>query len=635
MYSTATVPDPRCYLDALDQFPHPCDPDATLAHLTPVKDGGAAHLVKIERITDRLERARLVQHAQMFTALRHPNVVGVRELRMNGAMTYAVTDHFDAVRLSTVLEESRRHEGGPGLPLGIALRIVFDVLGGLAALQEAFSEETPRMIHGELQPASILVGVDGRARIDRLGGVATIDSRTTKMSDGDAPYRAPEQWIGESLDERTDLYAVGAILWELIAGRRLFSGSVESPLFTMMRGEVPAPGGSLRVAPELFALCRRALAPCRADRHRSALEFASEIRSLAHHFVIPFAREDVTAYLETRLAEDLRIRRASVRFESHRVPVSSNGAGSPVPVVHRPPRSGGAPLGNEEPTLSGMSSLAELVRSLGSTEHRGAAEFDFEAKTTAFQRPTTPVPPISATMVSGTRSEYRPEAITMAETSPMVAPAPRNSAESLLPARPPSADESSWFEAPPAPLPQADPSGEAPPSSEQHEQPVTVRRPRTARLTVLAGLAAITAVAAAVLAHDTTLASGALSLLAPRNTSPVEVASVSISPSPSAATAAAALDDTANQASRQSLAAPASEPDPTKASPLSPLTAPSARQPQVHRPRPRRAPPVTPTAPSGAPAPGPTSGATESLRSMESTEPGDPRIESEPPALRP
>ena len=340
MYSTATVPDPRCCLDALDQFPHPCDPNAMLARLPHGKDGGPARLVKIEKITDRIERARLVQHAQMFTELRHPNVVGLRELRLQGATTYAVTDHLDAVRLSTVIEEARRNEGGPGLPLGVALRIVFDVVGGLAALQEAFSGETPRMIHGELQPASILIGVDGRARIERLGGVATTDSRITKVSDGDASYRAPEQWIGDSLDERTDLYSMGAILWELIAGRRLFSGSIESTLFTMMRGEVPAPGGSLRVAPELFALCRRALAPCRADRHQSALAFASEVRALAHHFVIPFGREDVTTYLETRLAEDLRIRRASVRFESQRVPISSSSSSSsslPVPVINPGP----------------------------------------------------------------------------------------------------------------------------------------------------------------------------------------------------------------------------------------------------------------------------------------------------------
>ncbi len=124
------------------------------------------------------------------------------------------------------------------------------------------------------------MGADGRTRIERLGGLSVDECRLADPQGDEASYRPPEQWGGGDTDGRSDVYAAGAILWELIAGRRLFSGPREDVLFAMVRGEVPAPGGLLRVAPELFALCRRALEPRAAARFGSPFAFAQAIRGL-------------------------------------------------------------------------------------------------------------------------------------------------------------------------------------------------------------------------------------------------------------------------------------------------------------------------------------------------------------------
>jgi len=170
------------------------------------------------------------------------------------------------------------------------------------------------LIHGSLQPRGVIVGRDGRSRIARLGGASVDCVALPDAAPADAAYLAPEQWGVDVVDERTDVFAVGAILWELIAGRRLFTGSREAILFKMIRGEVPAPGGLPRAATDLVALCRRALEPRRAERLGSARAFASEVSRLGKGFAIPMSDAVVADYLDLRLSDELHAHDAGVRM---------------------------------------------------------------------------------------------------------------------------------------------------------------------------------------------------------------------------------------------------------------------------------------------------------------------------------
>lgn len=373
MHFTSGLFGPRSFHSS-EPIPHPTDPDATLAFAADDHDVDESErrLLQITKITEPRARRRLVEIADLLTIVRHPNLVALREVRVQSDGLYTVVDHHEGVRLSSILAESRlRSDGDPGVPVALALRITLDVLDGLSALHEVFARATPTRIHGELRPASIVVGVDGRTRIEQLGGLSAEPARSAELDRDEASYRAPEQWVGDSVDQRTDVYAAGAILWELIAGRRLFTGSRENVLFAMVRGEVPAPGGMLRVAPELFSLCRSALDPRPADRFGSALAFARAIREVVRRFSLDATRDAVSDYIETRHGDTLRARRSYLRMASSSGP----------PAKARP-----------HPSVAAGFDAARRATAEPSSV--------FDAVTTAFQRPTTPAPPISTTMTS-------------------------------------------------------------------------------------------------------------------------------------------------------------------------------------------------------------------------------------------
>src|SRR5262249_54005602 len=117
------------------------------------------------------------------------------------------------------------------VPVPIAVGIACGVLEGLHAAHEARTEEGEplHIVHRDVSPQNILVGADGLARIMDFG-IAKATRRLAVTRDdqlkGKVPYMSPEQLLGRSAvtDRRTDVYAMGAVVWETLAGRRLVEG---------------------------------------------------------------------------------------------------------------------------------------------------------------------------------------------------------------------------------------------------------------------------------------------------------------------------------------------------------------------------------------------------------------------------
>src|SRR5262249_42424562 len=117
---------------------------------------------------------------------------------------------------------------GVGVPIPVALAIATDVLEGLHAAHEARTErgEPLALVHRDVSPQNVMVGEDGMARLLDFGSAkaahrlhTTAGAGTLK---GKCGYMAREQVLGEAVDRRTDIYAAGTVLWEMLAGRRLF-----------------------------------------------------------------------------------------------------------------------------------------------------------------------------------------------------------------------------------------------------------------------------------------------------------------------------------------------------------------------------------------------------------------------------
>src|SRR5580692_3839687 len=123
----------------------------------------------------------------------------------------------------------RPPDGRQAVPPAIALTIASDVLLGLHAAHEATDDrgEPLSIVHRDVSPQNVLVGVDGIARVVDFG-VAKAAGRLQSTRDGQvkgkAAYMSPEQLRGDGVDRRSDVYACGVVLWEMLTGQRLFAG---------------------------------------------------------------------------------------------------------------------------------------------------------------------------------------------------------------------------------------------------------------------------------------------------------------------------------------------------------------------------------------------------------------------------
>lgn len=170
-------------------------------------------------------RSMFFEEARLAGMIRHPNVVSVLDVGEDEQGPYLLMDYVEGVSLHRLIEVSRmRHER---LPLQVCLRIMAQVAEGLHAAHELHDREGRPLglVHRDVSPVNVLLGYDGTARVTDFG-VARALGRTTKTSTGflkgKLGYMSPEQLRFEEPDRRSDLFALGVVLFELIVLERLY-----------------------------------------------------------------------------------------------------------------------------------------------------------------------------------------------------------------------------------------------------------------------------------------------------------------------------------------------------------------------------------------------------------------------------
>jgi serine/threonine-protein kinase len=199
----------------------------------------------------------------------HDNVVRVVGSGSEGGDHYIVMEYIDGEMLADLAGEvpsllARRPEAG--------FAILADACAGLEHIHDS------GVIHRDVNPRNLLVGADGRTRLIDFGVAAPhpVEGRG-HANRGTHAYMAPEQVRGEPMDRRTDVFAVGVILWELATGERLF---FRGPSYLTMAAVVNDPVPPL-ADPALQAVAARALAKDRTQRYASIAELAHDLLDLA------------------------------------------------------------------------------------------------------------------------------------------------------------------------------------------------------------------------------------------------------------------------------------------------------------------------------------------------------------------
>jgi len=194
-----------------------------------------------------------LDEARLAARIRHPNVVATQDISdTEGDGFFLVMDYIEGDHLGSLLGKSARQ--GKRIPQNITARLLIDALTGLSAAHSLLDEngQPLNIVHRDISPHNILVGTDGIGRLTDFGvAKAEVRMSSTRAGQfkGKLSYMAPEQASTGNCDQRSDLFAMGIILWESLTARRLFRGeSNAATLSKILVDPIPMPS---EVAPEL------------------------------------------------------------------------------------------------------------------------------------------------------------------------------------------------------------------------------------------------------------------------------------------------------------------------------------------------------------------------------------------------
>lgn len=299
--------------------------------------GRFERLVVIKRLhehlsDDELAARRLIKEAELAGFVRHANVVAVQQVDRDERGIFLVLDYVEGGSLRDLLDHCSGTIARP-----IALRILLDSLAGLEAIHETrdHRDRPLSILHRDVSPENILIGVDGVARLCDFGIAQTVTGAhtTTHHVAGKAPYLAPECLDGAEPARSMDLYSMGVTAYELFAGHSPWQGLEEAQILAraLIAGVPPLEVEGLE--PELRAIVEQACARNGADRYASAWEMSRAIAARQPRVVIA-SHSEVSRFVRRTFREVLQQRRreAAILLSSEEVdPAERSSMTRPIP----------------------------------------------------------------------------------------------------------------------------------------------------------------------------------------------------------------------------------------------------------------------------------------------------------------
>jgi serine/threonine-protein kinase len=286
--------------------------------------GGFQKWVAIKRIHPHLVEDEtfvnmFLDEARVAARISHPNVATVFELGKHEDTYWIAMEYLHGEPLREVMR--RTEELGQPMPPEIACRVIADAAEGLHAAHELLGKNGEKLglVHRDVTPHNLFVTYDGNTKVVDFG-IAKFSSRMANTRagtlKGKLAYMSPEQVAGEPIDRRTDVFALGVVLWELTTGQRLFR--MESDLDTLAKVQecvVPRPSTIVRGYPiDLEKIVMKALAKTKNERYRTAREFSRALQSLLMRRGLFIASDEVAAYMVSVFGDRIQKREAHLRW---------------------------------------------------------------------------------------------------------------------------------------------------------------------------------------------------------------------------------------------------------------------------------------------------------------------------------
>jgi TolB-like protein/Tfp pilus assembly protein PilF len=239
----------------------------------------ALKLLPQAALTDEPSRARFRREAMALSRLNHPNIATVHDFDSQDGYDFLVMELVEGETLAQRLARGPATEAET-VALGVQIA---------EALEDAHERG---VVHRDLKPSNVMVGPKGRVKVLDFGLakllrsediVETVSVSAAGTWSGTLPYMPPEQLDGESVDARGDLYALGAILYEMATGRRAFPATNAAKLLNAVLNESPVAPSTLRagLSPSFDAVVLRAMEKSPVRRQASARELIQELKRCA------------------------------------------------------------------------------------------------------------------------------------------------------------------------------------------------------------------------------------------------------------------------------------------------------------------------------------------------------------------
>ncbi len=274
--------------------------------------------VAIKRVLPHLSEkkkfiAMFLDEARLSAQLSHSNCVQVFDIGVGDNAFFIVMEYVDGANLKGIAESVKKQ--GKDFPVQAAAWVAHEICKGLSYAHELTDPNGMPMnlVHRDMSPPNVLVTKYGEVKIVDFG-LAKASSQLEKSEPGiikgKFSYLSPEAALGQEVDKRTDIFAVGIILWELLAGQRLFLGDTDFQTVKKVQIASVPPISQInrKVPPELERIVNKALAKDMMARYGTAQELGQDLSRFMFSYGQPISSYDIAGIVQGTMREKQRVR---------------------------------------------------------------------------------------------------------------------------------------------------------------------------------------------------------------------------------------------------------------------------------------------------------------------------------------
>ncbi len=242
----------------------------------------------------------LIDEARALMQLQHQNIVQIYELGTDQGIYFLVMEYVPGLDVRTLLDHLRSDQ--QILPVNLVYFIVMEILKGLsfAHTQRGVDGNPLQIVHRDISPQNILLSLQGEVKIADFG-IAKGEHRSIETTGlqvkGKYAYMSPEQAKGEKVDRRTDIFAVGVLLYELLVGEQLFAAPNDMMVLEKVKCVSMPKGWESKIHPAVRVFVRRALALNLQDRYPDAASFLHDLSNFTTEHRLGVNTLELSSYL--------------------------------------------------------------------------------------------------------------------------------------------------------------------------------------------------------------------------------------------------------------------------------------------------------------------------------------------------